>query len=57
MMLTCRQCGAPADVAHTWTMTGVGFAPNTELIADMARVQCAAGHWYDEVLDSVEIAI
>lgn len=54
-MLSCRECGAPSDVAHTWTAAGAGFAPDTEVIVSMARVQCAAGHWYDEVLDSVEI--
>jgi hypothetical protein len=37
-------------------MAGAGFGPpGTDCIVYMARVQCAAGHWYDEVLDSVEV--
>jgi hypothetical protein len=52
----CRECGAPVAIVHEYTMVGYGFGPpKTECIVEMARVQCAAGHWYDIELGSVEV--
>jgi len=52
----CRICDAPVAIVHEWYMTGAGYGPpGTECIVTMARVQCAAGHFYDIEVASVEL--
>jgi hypothetical protein len=54
--MICATCGAPAEVAYKYELTGAGFGPSgTECIVEMARVQCSTGHFYDEELSSVEM--
>jgi hypothetical protein len=55
-MLTCQECGAPAEVVSVYDLPGVGFGPpGTECIVSMAKVLCAAGHRLDMEYDSVEV--
>ncbi len=53
MTTECDVCGAPATIVWMGTHAGVGFG-NNECLVTLGRIQCAAGHWYDEELDAVE---
>lgn len=41
------ECGAPAEVIASGWMNGVDHDGEDALI-EICRVQCAAGHWYDD---------
>lgn len=49
--LDCEMCGAPATV--TWERHDVAAGPGprgAESIVTLRRIDCAAGHWYNETL-------
>jgi hypothetical protein len=54
----CQQCGAPCEVTKRYTMVGAGFSKvglyPVDIIIDMARTSCIAGHAIDVEVDSVE---
>jgi hypothetical protein len=44
----CEECGAPAEVTWTSTLTGVDF-DGKEAVFEWLKIKCAAGHWYNEI--------
>ncbi len=48
MMLECEVCGAPATASWSADLSGVDF-DGQEAIFEFKRVECAAGHWYNEI--------
>jgi len=44
----CKECGAPATVTWSSTLTGVDF-DGKEAVFEWLRIECAAGHWYNEM--------
>jgi len=47
------RCGAPASVTHSITMQGADI-DGEEAVFEVVRIQCAAGHMYDELKSVVK---
>jgi len=52
--MTCRECGAPAEVTGSKLMTGVDF-DGADALFTVHTVMCPAGHRYIQLVEELTI--